>query len=97
MMIKFLAAIVMCSACFADDFSDRLIEIKDAYESAFAEVELENCTCGIDPDCKALDFAYLLGKKQCMSDIIFEYKFFKALHPQQHLLPLDPCNQVEKK
>jgi len=78
-MIKFLAAIVMCSACFADDFSDRLIEIKDAYESAFAEVELENCTCGIDPDCKALDFAYLLGKKQCINDILWEYNFFKNL------------------
>lgn len=96
-MIKFLAALAICSASFADDFTDRLIEIKDAYESAFAEVENGYCTCGIDPDCKALDFAYLLGKKQCMSDIIFEYEFFKDLNPQQHHEPLGPYSQVEKK
>ena len=76
-MFKFLFMLVACSALFADKMEDRLFEIKDIYEIALAETEKKFCPCKLDLNNDALDFAYLLGKKQCIDDIIKEYKSFK--------------------
>tara|TARA_R110002126_G_scaffold212559_1_gene359164 strand:- start:844 stop:1083 length:240 start_codon:yes stop_codon:yes gene_type:complete len=76
-MYKILVMLLICSASFCDEIEDRLIEIQSLYDKAFSEIEHSYCTCGLNPDCEAIDFAYLLGKKQCMSDLIAEYKQFK--------------------
>ena len=96
-MIKVFLFMLIGSFVCADPFEDRLKEIQDIYDTAFAEVSNKYCMCDQNLTCECLNFAYLLGKKQCMDDLILEYKQFSSDHHHLDLSEIDSYSQVEKK